>query len=253
MTTPSSEELYNEANRDAVESPYRVTVIYGDIGSRKTTVAASLVKDKGLLLSTDGSWESLLNPRHAEIYKKLKITPVDAISQFKHIDFDNGYDTVIWDTASETVDTFLDLMYDEADWAGKIRENIVTKNPELKKLKVQSLGAMDYRVTRDTLRPVFNRLFFSGLTSHIVITSQVKKPMAGLSQDTQMRPDIPAATFKIIGVRATLIGHTKPVSGKYVIDFTNNLTQLGKTRIEGIEGSMDHQAFITKYKERVFK
>ena len=110
---------------------------------------------------------------------------------------------------------------------------------------------MDYRVTRDTLRPVIKKLF-EGCNSHIVINAQVKKPMAGLSTDTQMRPDIPAATFKIIGVKATLIGHTKPISGKYVIDFTNNLTQLGKTRIEGIEGSMDHQTFITKYKERVF-
>lgn len=248
MTTINDYE--EEANRDPEPTNRRVSVLYGDFGSRKTTTAASMVNERGLLLTTDDSWTSLLNPRHREVYSKLKITPVTGISQFEYIDF-KGYDTVIWDTLSQTVDEFLDLMYDEADWAGKIREKINTKNTELKKLNVQALGAMDYRVTRDTLRPVFNKLFRE-TEANLIFTCQFKQPMQGLSSDQRVRPDIPAATFKVIGTRADLIGHTKAVNGKYVVDFTNNLTQLGKSRIESIEGSMNPETFIANYKKVVF-
>jgi|WetSurMetagenome_2_1015567.scaffolds.fasta_scaffold172339_2 hypothetical protein len=248
---PTEEEKFAEANREPEVSPKRVTLLYGDIGSRKTTTAASLVNKQGLLLSTDDSWTSLLNPRHKEIYDKLKITPLTALSQFDYINFE-GYDTVIWDTASHTVDSFLDLLYDKADWAGKFRDKITTNDPELKRLKIQALAPMDYRVTRDTLRPMFRKLF-SEITAHIVITSQFKKPVPGLSKDEQIRPDIPGATLKIIGEKTDLIAHTKALNGKYVVDFSNNLTQLGKSRIEGIDGSMDSETFIRKYKEIVFK
>lgn len=250
-TTPSEAEKYAEANRDPEVSPKRVTLLYGDIGSRKTTTAASLVNERGLLLSTDDSWKVLLNDRHKDIYDKLKITPLEGLSQFNYINFE-GYDTVIWDTASHTVDSFLDLLYDEADWAGKFRDKITTNNAELKRLKIAALAPMDYRVTRDTLRPIFRKLFVE-IDAHIIITSQFKKPVPGLSKDEQIRPDIPGATLKIIGEKTDLIAHTKVTSGKYVVDFSNNLTQLGKTRIEGIDGSMDTATFIRKYKEIVFK
>lgn len=253
MTTLSREELIEEANKDATVDPNYVTVIYGDYGSRKTTTAVSMVQERGLLLSADDSWKVLLNPRHSDIYAKVKdnIKPLTGFSQLEYINFNDGYDTIIWDTVSQSVDAFLDLLYDEAGWSGtQIRQKINSKNPELKNLEV--LAAMDYRVTRDKLRPTLNRLF-KETNAHIIFTSQMTEPLPGLSQNQQKRPSIPQATFKIIGTRADIIAHVKGNGNKFTADVTQSLTQLGKSRIESIQGAMDLETFVTKYKETVFK
>jgi hypothetical protein len=253
MIIPNKEELVKEANKDATVDPKYVTVLYGDYGSRKTTTAVSMVQEKGLLLSADDSWKVLLNPRHSGIYSKVQgnVKHLTGISQLDYIDFNDGYDTIIWDTVSQTVDSFLDLLYDEAGWSGtQIRQRINSKNPELKDLEV--LAAMDYRVTRDKLRPTFNRLF-KETKAHIIFTSQMTEPLPGLSQNQQKRPSIPQATFKIIGTRADIIAHTKGNGSRFTADVTQSLTQLGKSRIEGIQGAMDLESFVTKYKEIVFK
>jgi hypothetical protein len=251
MTTASKiseEEKKRLANEDPTVSPYYVSVLYGDYGNRKTTAAGSMVKDRGLLLSTDDSWKVLLNDRHKDIYQKITILQLEGLSQLKYIDL-SGYDTIIWDTISQSVDVYLDLLYDEADWGGKYREKIVSKNEDLKGL--ENLAAVDYRVTRDTFRPILNRLF-KNTKAHIIFTSQVTEPIKGLSANEQKRPSIPQATFKIIGTRADIIANLRVNGTKAVADVSHGLTQLGKSRIEGIQGSMDLEAFVNKYKETVF-
>jgi AAA domain len=246
---PTSTELKKEANKDPVADPYFVSVLYGDYGSRKTTTACSMIKEKGLLLSSDDSWKVLLNKRHKDIYDKVKITPLEGLSQLKHIDF-SGYDTIIWDTLSQSIDNFLDLVYDQANWGGKFRERLQSRNPELQ--GVEALAPADYRVTRDTIRPILNKLF-KETKAHIIFTSQMTEPMPGISQNQQKRPSIPAATFKIVGTRADIIANTRGTGTKFVADVTQSLTQLGKSRFEGIQGAMDLDNFINKYKEIVFK
>lgn len=248
MTTPA--ELYDEANRkDVTADPYYVTVLYGDYGSRKTTTASSMVNERGLLLSTDDSWKVLLNHRHETVYNKIDVVKMTGLSQLQYVDF-TGYDTIIWDTVSQSVDEYLDLLYDEAKWGGNQREKIITKNAELKGL--EALGFVDYRVTRDSFRPVLNRLFRE-TKAHIVFTSQMTEPIPGMGQNQQKRPSIPQATFKIIGTRADIIANTKISGNKCTADVTQSLTQLGKTRVEGIQGNMDLETFVNKYKEIVFK
>ncbi len=247
MTT--HDEYVLEANKEATTSPYYVTVLYGDYGSRKTTTACSMVGERGLLLSSDDSWKVLRNPRHKEIYDKIDVKPLTGLSQLQYVDF-TGYDTIIWDTISQSVDVYLDLLYDEANWGGKFREKINTKNDELKGL--ETLAPVDYRVTRDKFRPVLNRLF-KETEAHIVFTSQMTEPMPGISQNQQKRPSIPQATFKIVGTRSDIIAYTKGTGTKFVADVANSLTQLGKSRLEGIQGSMDLDNFVAKYKEIVFK
>ncbi len=250
---PEKERSYvKQANRDATPEPKFVSVLYGDMGSRKTTTAASMVQERGLLLTSDDSWKSLLNDRHRELYSKVKITPLEGFSQFQYINFD-GYDTIIWDTLSQSVDSFLDLLYDEAGWSGtNLRQKITTNNAELKKMNLETLAPMDYRVTRDALRPILNRLFRE-TNAHLVFTSQVREPLPNLSKESKYRPDIPAATFKPVGTRADIIAYTKVNGSKATVDVTSNLTQLGKSRIESIQGNMDQDAFIKAYKEHVFK
>lgn len=246
---PQVEVDYDEeANKDPEPSPYRCTVLYGDHGKRKTSTAAAMVRERGLLLSSDGSWKTLLNPRHAEIYKKIKIIELTGLSQFDHIDF-SGYDTIIWDTVSETVDQYLDLLYDEAKWKGNFRDKPTTSNKELKDVEV--LAPMDYRVTRDIFRPTFRKLFVK--PAHLIFTAHWNDPMKGLSADTTRRPGIPNATFKPIARHSDLIVCIRPEAGKFVADMTtDSIAYLGKSRIQGLEGKMPLDTFISKYKEYVF-
>lgn len=236
-----------EANKDPTTSPYYVSVLYGDYGNRKTVTACSMVKERGLLLSSDDSWKVLLNPRHQDIYSKITVRNLEGISQLKYIDLE-GYDTIIWDTLSHSVDTYLDLLYDEADWGGKFRERIVSKHEDLKGLS--ALASVDYRVTRDSFRPVLNRLFRE-TKANIIFTSQVVEPLEGLSKNTQKRPAIPTATFKIVGTRADVIARVSVNGSKATADVANSLSQLGKSRIENIQGQMDLEKFVTAYKETV--
>jgi hypothetical protein len=250
MTT-TRDELIAEANRDPTESPYRVSVLYGDYGKRKTTTACSMVGEKGLLLSSDDSWKVLLNERHKEISSKIKTISLRGLSQLEYVNFE-GYDTIIWDTVNQSVEHYLDLLYDESSWGGKYRDKITTTNKELKDLEV--LAPMDYRVLRDVFRPVLNRLF-EQTEAHIIFTSQQNEIVPGLSKDQLRRPAIPGSTFKIIGTRADIIANLTAGSGnKFFAELTEgSITSLGKSRIEGLQGKMDLDNFVSKYKEIVFK
>lgn len=248
MTT--QDDLIREANKDPLSNPYRVSVLYGEFGKRKTTTACSMVNERGLLLSVDGSWKVLLNPRHSELYKKIKIIELEGLSQLEHIDY-SGYDTIIWDPVSTSVANFLDLLYDESNWGGKYREKLVTTSKELKGLEI--LAPVDYRVTRDGFRPALSRLF--NLPAHIIFTSHATDPIPGLSKDQQTKPRMPAATFEVMGERADIIANLRAAGkGKFVADMAeSSLTTLGKSRIEGFQGTMDLDSFVTSYKEIVFK
>lgn len=247
---PTEAEYIAEANKDGTISPYYVTVLYGDLGNCKTTTACSMVGEKGLLLTSDASWKVLKKPKHNHLLDKIKVTPLEGLDQFPYIDF-TGYDTVIWDTVSQSIDEFLDLLYDKADWNGKYRDKLNTKDAKLKAMNIETLAPVDYRVTRDATRPIFNKLF-KETEAHIIFTSQFVDPIPGLSANQQKRPSIPSATFKSIGTRADIIAHCKLINGKGTADVTNGLTQLGKSRIEGIQGNMSIESFIKTYKEIVF-
>jgi hypothetical protein len=255
LSTLSKEELTVEANKDPTVDPHRVSVLYGDHGKRKTTTACSMVGERGLLLSSDDSWKVLLNDRHKELRDKVTVKSLTGISQLDYIDL-SGYDTIIWDTLSQSVDNFLDILYDEGTWVGStgkpaFREQIKSDNPELKGLEI--LASMDYRVTRDKLRPAFNRLF-KETDAHLIFTSQFVEPFPGMGNQ-RVRPAIPAATFKVVGTRADIIGYITPASStKFTIDMSeNSLSLLGKSRIEGIQGKMNLDDFVKTYREIVFK
>jgi hypothetical protein len=250
MTTASEAKLIEEANADPTTSPYRVSVLYGDYGKRKTTTACSMVNNRGLLLSSDDSWKVLLNDRHKELYEKITVVSLKGLSQLQYIKFDD-YDTIIWDTISQSVEYYLDLLYDEGTWSKSYREKIQSNNKELKGLEI--LAAMDYRVTRDVMRPVLNRLF-NNTEAHIIFTSQVNEPFPGLSAEMTRKPAVPNATFKIIGTRADIIANVRPGRpGKFIAEMSEgSLAYLGKSRFERLQGQMDLETFVSTYKEIVF-
>lgn len=248
MTTPDNTELKRLANEDATLSAYTVSVLYGDHGKRKTTTACSMVKEQGLLLTSDDSWKTLRKPIHKEIYDKVKPVKLTGLSQLAHIDFE-GYDTIIWDTFSASVDMYIDMLYDEASWTKGYRERISTRNDELKNVEI--LSAMDYRVTRDIFRPALGRFF--NIPANLIFTSQWNEPMKGLSPDMTRKPGIPNATFKIIATRADIIACLRPENRDFIADVTeNSIAYLGKSRIEGIEGKMPLDTFVNNYKKVAF-
>jgi hypothetical protein len=213
-----------------------------------------MVKNRGLLLSSDDSWKVLLNDRHAEEFDKLHVVRLEALSQLDYIDFKGDekgeYDTIIWDTFSQSVDGYVDLLYDESTWGGKYREKLSTTHKELKGVEI--LSPMDYRVTRDVFRPALGKLF-NTVDAHIIFTSQVNEPIKGMSADMTKRPAVPNATFKVIATRADIIANIRPDSSKFIADVTEgSISFLGKSRIQGLEGKMPLDTFVSKYKEIVF-
>lgn len=246
---PSEAELKEAANRSPVLLPWWVTILYGDFGTRKTTTACSMVNKRGLLISADNSWKVLLNERHRGVYEKLHIVAYDSLKQLDYLDF-NSYDTIIWDPISISVDGWLDMLHDHAKWSGNQRETITSDLPELK--GKQNLGFIDYRFTRDSFRPVLNRLF-KETQAHLIFTSHMRVPVPGMGKNQQKRPAIPEATFSILGIQADLIAMCSGEGTKYTADVTNSLTQLGKSRFETIQGKMSLDEFVSKYKEKVFK
>ena len=248
MTTQSS-NIKELANQDPTVNPYWVSVIYGDYGKRKTVTACSMVNERGLLLSSDDSWKVLLNKRHKNIDSKIKKIKLSGLSQFDYIDF-VGYDTIIWDTVSRSVADFISLLLKHSKWGGNNREKLITAHTELKNL--ENVGISDYRVTRDKFEPIFYKLF--ELPAHLIFVAQATEPFPGLSKDQRIRPMIPAATFQPIAERADLIVNLRPENRKFVADLTEgSLAYLAKSRIEGLQGKMDLDDFITEYKEFVFK
>lgn len=256
-----SEEEYQKrveaANADPTISPWYVSVLYADFGKRKTTTAVSMVKEKGLLLSSDDSWKVLRGNRFKTLLDKVRITKIEGLQALEYINLEYDdrdgipYDTVIWDTYSKSVDRYLDKLSAVSDWGGKYREKLNTTDPEL--VDVESLAPADYRVTRDYVRPFLDRLL-NTTQAHIIFTSQMTTPIPGMGPNQQKRPSVPEATFKIIGERADLITQLIPgVAGKFYADSSENSTaMLGKSRIETIQGMMDLNAYIKAYKEFVF-
>lgn len=249
MTTSAKEDLKKLANREVSEGYHnRTTVLYGDYGKRKTVTACSMVKERGLLLSSDGSWEVLEKKEHTELRHRLRIVELDGLSQFKYLDLE-GFDTIIWDTVSRSVSDFVSLLLKHAKWSGNNRERLITSHQELKELESPSLA--DYRVVRDTFEPLFRQLF--NTSSHLIFVSQMTEPIPGLGKDQRNRPMLPAATFQPIAERAALIANLRPDGRRFVADVTEgSAAYLAKSRIEGLQGKMDLDSFVSKYREVVF-
>lgn len=252
---PTVDELKELANADPTIDPNYVNIIYGDFGKRKTVTACSMVNERGLLLSSDDSWKVLLNSRHREVFGKIKPVTLEGLKQLEYIDFD-GFDTIIWDTFSRSVQTYLSILHKHSNWGGKYRERLNVNTRDLGEFEapivLENTAPVDYLATRDAFQPVLEH--FYNLPAHIIFTSQLTEPIPGLSKDQRNRPAIPGATFQLIAERADIIAQLKPENRKFVADMSENLsTMLGKSRIEGLEGKMDLDGFITKYKEIVFK
>lgn len=234
----------------------RLTVLYGEIGKRKTTTACSMVKENGLLISADNSWIVLKRDVHKELRKKVKLIHYDSASQLLHIDY-KPYDTVVLDTGTAMVDRYLDLLLKKARWTkgDGYRERLSPidsrdkNNPDL--VDLTDLAPADYKVTRDKFRPIFHYLAHE-VDAHIIITCHINEP-GPLSRSPVRMPRMPTATWKALGELANIIGVIEGNDGR---GFTVNVDESSaafvlKSQIDGISGRMPLATFVERYREGI--
>jgi hypothetical protein len=240
-------------NPDVSLPVHRATVLYGTTGKRKTTGACEMILDRGILVSADNSWIVLQKNVHKDLRKKVKLVKYEGLSQLEYLDVSGDvYDTIILDTTTAMVDSYLDMLYKEASWGGKYRETISSKHPDLRGLS--TTAPIDYKVTRDIVRPIVLSLVKAPV--HVIFTMHVNHPLA-LSKnpnpkDLMLRPRLPEATWGVIAEQSNIIGYidgTDNAKGfKINMDEKSSL-YVGKSQIEGISGQMDLDRFIRSYKE----
>lgn len=235
--------LTDKAMQSPELSPYNIICLYGEFGKRKTTTACSLIQSNGLLISSDNSWKVLNRTQHKDLLDKTTIVRYDGLSQLEHIEYE-GFDTIIFDTFGKMVDNYLDILLDNADWGGRYREKLSSKEKSLSGLSVPA--PIDYRVTRDQFRPHLNRIM--NLPAHKIFTFHVNDPIEGLSADTTRKPRIPASTWSMIAELADIIGWLRGGRKGFTVSVDeNSLAYVGKSRIDGIEGEMKQEDFINVY------
>ena len=244
MATSSNRDYAKEViyldPMEATTEAYPLICLYGEFGKRKTTTACGLIREHGLLISADNSWKVLKRDIHKDLLDKTELVLYDGLSQLEYIQYTN-YDTVIFDTFSKMVDNYLDLLLDKATWGG-YRERLKSELSELKGLEV--VAPIDYRVLRDQFRPVLSHIISQPVTK--VFTFHVNDPIPGLSKDDTRKPRIPNSTWSMIAELADVIGylHTK---GKEIVVGVDEkrFGYVGKSRIDGIEGEMPIEEFIS--------
>lgn len=111
------------------------TFIYGEYGTGKTVLAASLVQNKGLVISTDSGTDSLFN--HPELLEKIDMIPYQGLSQLTaigkaitegHPDYVQ-YDTVWVDTISQVQEEYLDFLNENFTFSGNHRTMAEPRDP----------------------------------------------------------------------------------------------------------------------------
>lgn len=231
---------------DLQESSHKLIVLYGETGKRKTTTSIEMVKELGLYISADNSWQVLKKSIHNDLRKKVKLVMYDGMSMFDYLDY-TPYDTIINDTFTSIVDRYLDVLLVNSNWGGKYRDKLVSDDPAFKGLS--TTAPIDYKLTRDMFRPLIVKLM--ELPMHKIFIMHVNDPIPGLSKDLSKHPRLPGATWQVVKEFANVIGY---IEGDDRKGFTvgmdeSSMAYVGKSQIEGLSGKMKLEDFIKTYKE----
>lgn len=232
---------------EAKANAFKTILLYGEYGKRKTSTAVELVKEKGLLVSSDGSWRVLID-KHPELLKKVDIVEYEAKSQLQYLKYEN-YDTVIFDTISKMADNYMDTILENGKWtSNKISRDVLqSKDPDLNNVAVSAFA--DYQVLRNKWRPVFTYLF--SLPMNKIFTSHENAPIQGLTADTTIRPRMPQATYTILAEEADVIARMQGGRNGITVNVDEGSPiAVAKSRVPGLKGNKEaYEFFVEKMKE----
>lgn len=226
---------------------YARVLLYGDLGTWKTVTALSWDSNARIFATDDGHVSALNHPDKID-YNRLDIISYAGRSQLLAEDFSSDHTTIVLDTVSEMIESYLDLLMDKATWGGKYREQLITNSKEL---KGQSNPApADYQVIRNKWRPIANH--FLTAPKDIFILSHENDPIEGLSKDMTRRPNMPSKAFKAIGQKCLVIGRMtrKPGREDITIDVRETNSRIvAKSRVNTITGEMSIDQFLSALKK----
>lgn len=218
-----------------------VTVLYGAPGQAKTVTAVRLAIGKTLLISADGSWDSLLQERWKEIIGNVQLFKLTSYKELNDIDY-SSFETVIVDPFSEVVNNFMDTLLEHTDLPK--RPKIVTKDRSLGELK--GPGMDDYQITRNLFRKIMSVFVSDRVPANtLIFTSHANNPIKGMTQDDRIRPQIPNETFQIVARRAQIVTYIEGAGNRFHAH-TNPMSThaIGKSRFEEIKARMNLEDYI---------
>jgi hypothetical protein len=206
--------------------------IYGDPGHGKTHLVAELVQElnlKPIWVSTDSGWTTVTKfPYVAERTWKI---PFDSFAHIRlmvqahneGIEPFCGYDTLIWDTVSTSINTML-------------RYLVETKKLPKEQADPSVEGRGHYRMVEAGLKDTVKLLTESNL--HVIYTAHIRDPT---DQDREkkrfaIRPAGPEASYRVIAQEVNLLGwlYKENRGSERLIQFEPTLQETAKTQIPTI-------------------
>lgn len=204
-------------------------LLYGDPGAGKTTLAGQLVENKACLITADSGWVVL--QKEPELAAKIHRYDFTGLRQIEAIAQAHGegiepwctYDTLIWDTVSQSVNIVLRNLVSQRQYPKEQHD------PEVE-------GRPHYRIVERALLDTVTILNKSKL--NIIYTAHIRDPS---QQDIDkkrfaIRPSMPEASYMVIAREVQLLGwvHKEVKGGVRQIQLEGTLKETAKCQIPTI-------------------
>lgn len=205
--------------------------LYSDPKVGKTDFIARIIQELDLnpiWITTDSGWTTVL--RYPDVAERTRFVPFDSFAQVRMMVQAHGegiepfsnYDTLVWDTASRSIDNML--------------RELVRLKPLPQEQKDPSLESWGhYRMAESSLKDTVKVL--SNSTMHIFYTAHIRDPTDKDKEKKRfaIRPAGPEACYRVIAQEANLIGWLRKEKSERLIQFEPTLQETAGTQIPTIE------------------
>lgn len=214
--------------------------LYGEYGVGKTIWSCSLVRKRGLLVSTDQGRNAIFN--HPDLLDKIDVVDYDGLAQLDGIgqaiteglEKFTKYDVVIIDTISQIQEEYLDWLNENYKWSGNHREK-ANANRGSGLAELETIGLPDYKVTRDNMRKPIKSLIKAPVD--VVFIAHLREPSAMEQQKGKLvrRPTLTEAVFKLIAREVSFMGLMEREGAKRTIQFKTDRKTVSKSQIQALD------------------
>ncbi len=209
-------------------------LFYGDPGSYKTTLAAQLVENRGLLVSTDSAWVVLQG--YPELTEKVERIPFEGFSQLRAICIAHtegiepyaSFDTLILDTVSTMVQLVL-------------RKLVAVRKYPKEQHDPEVEGWPHYRIVERALIDTIEVMNNSDL--NIIYLAHVREPNDSDKEKVvkkyAIRPNMPEKSFMAVAQEVQLIGwmHRPDVKKPHQVQLQGSVAVTAKSQMATLQDS----------------